>query len=211
MATVRLFLHPDGTVAPVPEDRADTEVLNAALSVDGGEAGAPSSVETVCQFPRSGLFALLRQEQSLQGWGGTTHRSLDCRRSPPRLRVASSGGEAPRDTLLARWPVYTEEMLFTYLRALPQRAGYREEIWLHDWGREGKLAPSPRFASITVRAEAPGIRDMDTWYVTVDRDGGRRSEFWLGAGGLHPVVVANLSDGSIWTLQRIDHQKTGSW
>ena len=210
LVTEGLFLRPDGTVAQGSGAPGETGILNAALSLDG-DAGAPFSIETVCQFTRTGNFRLLRQEQSLQGWPGTTHRSLDCRLAPPRLRIASSGGEASRDTVLARWPVYTEEMLFTYLRAIPLRAGYREEVWLQDWGREGGLQVEPRYASISVGAKESGVRDMDTWHVTVDRDDGRHSEFWVGASGLHPIIVANLSDGTAWTLQRIARKKYRTW
>jgi hypothetical protein len=210
LVTERLFLRTDGTTAR-SGSKGDTEILNASLTVSGEAGGIPSSSETVSQFPRAGLFALLRQEQSLQGWPGVTHRSLDCRPTPPRLRIASSGGEAPRDTALARWPVYTQEMLFTYLRAIPLRAGYREETWLQDWGEEGRMPAKPRYAAIAVREHAPGIRDMDTWYVTVDREDGRRSEFWVGASGLHPIVVARLADGSEWALQGIARRKYRSW
>lgn len=210
MTTERLFLRPDGTVAPGPAVPGETEILNAALFLEG-DAGAPFSDETVCQFTRAGSFRLIRLEQSLQGWPGTTHRSLDCRPVPPRLRIASSGGEAPRDTTLARWPVYTEEMLFTYLRAIPLRAGYREEVWLQDWGRTGGLQKEGRYASISVLAKEPGVRDMDTWHVTVARDDGRHSEFWVAASGLHPIVVARLSDGTGWTLQGISRKKYRTW
>jgi hypothetical protein len=210
LVTERLFLRGDGTTAR-SGGKGDTEILNASLGVSGEAGGIPSSSETVSQFPRAGLFSLLRQEQSLQGWPGVTHRSLDCRPTPPRLRVASSGGEVPRDTSLARWPVCTAEMLFTYLRAIPLHAGYREETWLQDWGEDGRMGIKPRYAAIAVREHAPGIRDMDTWYVTVDREDGRRSEFWIGAAGLHPVVVARLADGSEWALQGISRRKYRSW
>jgi hypothetical protein len=205
-----LFLHSDGTTAR-DGAKGDLEILNASLQVTGEMGGIPNSSETVSQFPRAGQFALLRQEQGLQGWPGVTHRSLDCRLSPPRLRVSSSGGERPRDTSLTRWPVYTQEMLFTYLRAIPLRAGYREEAWLHDWGEDGRLGVKPRYAAIAVREHAPGIHDLDTWHVTVDREDGRRSEFWIGAAGLHPVVVARLADGSEWALQGISRRKYRSW
>ncbi|MBW8887949.1 MAG: hypothetical protein JF616_09355 [Fibrobacteres bacterium] len=214
LLTERLFLRPDGTTLR-PSDGADgerdaTDILNAALlEEEGGDV--PFSIETVCQFTRKGKFSLLRQEESLQGWPGTTHRSLDCRSQPPRLRVSSSGGEAPRDTLLARWPVYTEAMLFTYLRAIPQHAGYHEEVWLQDWGREGSFHPVPRYAEITVHAKEMGVRDVDTWYVTVDRDDGRRMQFWIGASGLHAVVVAELSDGTEWILKGISRKKYRLW
>jgi hypothetical protein len=210
LVTERLFLRSDGTTARAGA-KGDLEILNASLSVTGEVGGIPSSSETVSQFPRVGLFALLRQEQSLQGWPGVTHRSLDCRPSPPRLHVSSSGGETPRDTALTRWPVSTQEMLFTYLRAIPLRAGYREEVWLHDWGEEGRLGNKPRYAAIAVRERAAGIHDMDTWHVTVDREDGRRSEFWLGSAGLHPVVVARLADGSEWALQGITRRKYRYW
>jgi hypothetical protein len=214
MITQRLFLRPDGVVTEAPETAAgspkETEILNAALLEGGGE-DIPFSTETVCQFNRLGDFNLLRQEQSLMGRTGTTHRSLDCRMQPPRLRIASSGGEAARDTILTRWPVYTEAMLFTYLRAIPLRQGYREEVWLQDWGREGSFDLVPRFASITVAAHAPGVRDTDTWYVTVDRDDGRQSRFWVGASGLHPIIVADLSDGTEWVLQGISRKKLPGW
>jgi hypothetical protein len=210
MTTERLFLRPDGTVAPGPGVRGETDILNAALYLEG-DAGAPFSEETVSQFTRAGTFRLVRLEQSLQGWPGTTHRSLDCRPVPPRLRIASSGGEAPRDTTLARWPVYTEEMLFAYLRAIPLRAGYREEMWLQDWGRTGGLQIEARYALIAVRGKEPGVRDMDTWHVTVDRDDDRHSEFWVAASGLHPIVVAHLSDGTEWTLQGISRKKYRTW
>lgn len=214
LITQRLFLRPDGLVAEASESASgspkETEILNAALLEGGGE-DVPLSTETVSQFRRIGNFALLRQEQSLMGSTGTTHRSLDCRVQPPRLRIASSGGEAVRDTLLARWPVYTEAMLFTYLRAIPLRTGYREEVWLQDWGREGSFDLLPRFASITVAARAPGVRDTDTWYVTVDRDDGRQSRFWVGASGLHPIIVADLSDGTEWLLLGISRKKYRGW
>lgn len=211
LVTERLSLRPDGSTslpaAGAPyQGRPETEILNAALWEEGAD-GAPFSGETVCQFPRAGGFGLLRQEQSLQGWPGTTHRSLDCRPQPPRLRIASSGAEPQLDTVLTRWPVYTEQMLFTYLRAIPQRTGYREEVWLQDWGREGRFDPVPRYASITVRAKASGVRDLDTWNVIVERDDGRRSEFWVGASGLHPVIVADLCDGSEWTLEGISRKE----
>jgi hypothetical protein len=160
---------------------------------------------------RRGPFVLLRQEQSIQSWPSVTHRSLDCRVSPPRMRVLSSGGEVTLDRSLQQWPVYTEEMLFTYLRALPQRAGYREEVWLLDIGPEGRFASKAQYAAITVRSKAPGIRDMETWYVTVDREDGRRSEFWISATGLHPVVMAILLDRSLWTLQGISRRKYRIW
>ncbi len=214
LLTERLFLRPDGTTvrASDGEDqkKGATEILNAALLEEGG-GDIPFSIETVCQFPRTGKFGLLRQEQSLQGWPGTTHRSLDCRGQPPRLRVSSSGEEPSLDTLLTRWPVYTEAMLFTYLRAVPQRTGYREEVWLQDWGRAGSLRPVPRYAEITVHAKETGVRGLDTWYMTVDRDDGRQSQFWIGASGLHAVVVAELSDGTEWILKGISRKKYRTW
>lgn len=211
LVTERMFLRPDGTVSRKGGGKEETEILNADLSIAGEAGGIPFSIQTVSQLPRRGAFALLRQEQSLQRWPGTGYRSLDCRVKPPRLRVSSTGGESPRDTVLERWPVYTEEMLFTYLRALPFRAGYREEVWLQDWGAEGRIALKPRYASISVRSRAPGIRDTDTWYVTVDRDDGRRSEFWIASSGMHQVVVANLADGSEWILQGITRKAYWSW
>lgn len=214
LLTERMFLRPEGTTVRASEGenlkQGATDILNAALLEEGG-GNVPFSIETVCQFPRAGKFELLRQEQSLQGWPGTTHRSLDCRSQPPRLRVSSSGGEASLDTLLARWPVYTEAMLFTYLRAVPLRTGYHEEVWLQDWGREGGLRPVPRYAEITVHAKETGVRGLDTWYVTVDRDDGRRSQFWIGASGLHAVVVAELFDGTEWILKGISRKKYRTW
>jgi hypothetical protein len=214
LLTERMFLRPDGTTARASEDavgkREATDILNATLLEEGGSE-VPFSIETVCQFTRTGNFRLLRQEQSLQGWPGTTHRSLDCRNQPPRLRVSSSGGEASLDTLLGRWPVYTEAMLFTYLRAIPQRAGYREEVWLQDWGREGSFRPVPRYAQITVHSVETKVRDVDTWYVTVERDDGRQMQFWIGASGLHAVVVAELSDGTEWILKGISRKKYRLW
>jgi hypothetical protein len=210
LLTERMFLRPDGTAARAPETASggptETEILNAILWEKGGEED-PFSTETVSQFSRARDFALLRQEQGLLGRHGATHRSLDCRAQPPRLRIASGGGEASLDTLLTRWPVYTEEMLFTYLRAIPLRPGYREEVWLQDWGREGRFRLLPRYASITVSAKASGVRDVDTWYVIVDRDDGGRSQFWIGASGLHPVIVAELSDGTEWILQGTSRKK----
>jgi len=214
LLTERLFQRPDGTTARASADavgkRDATDILNAVLLEEGG-GEVPFSIETVCQFTRTGSFRLLRQEQSLQGWPGTTHRSLDCRNQPPRLRVSSSGGEASLDTLLGRWPVYTEAMLFTYLRAIPLRAGYREEVWLQDWGREGSFRPVPRYAQITVHTVETKVRDVDSWYVTVERDDGRQMQFWIGASGLHAVVVAELSDGTEWILQGISRKKYRTW
>jgi hypothetical protein len=102
-------------------------------------------------------------------------------------------------------------MLFTYLRSVPQRAGYREEVWLQDWGAEGRFAIRPQFAAIAVRSRTRTIRDMETWYMTVDREDGRRTEFWVSASGLHPVVLAVLADRSTWTLQEISRKKYWSW
>jgi hypothetical protein len=211
LVTERMFLHPDGSASRKAAGKDEMDVLNAALSLAGDDGGVPFSAVTIAKLPRREAFRLLRQDQTLQSWPGTAYRSLDCRVTPPHLRLSSSGGEAARDTVLARWPVYTEEMLFTYLRAVPQRIGYREEVWLQDWGAEGRLAVRPQYAAITVRAKAPGIRDMDTWYVTVDRDDGRRSEFWVSATGLHPVVVAILADRTEWTLQGISRKKYWAW
>ncbi len=189
----------------------DKEILNTVLSVSGDDGGQPFAVQTVVKMPRRDQLRLLRQDQSLQSWPGATHRFLDCGVSPPRLRVVSSGGETVRDTLIDRWPVYTEEMLFTYLRSVPQRAGYREEVWFQDWGAEGRFAIRPQFATISVRSKTRTVRDMETWYITVDREDGRRTEFWVSAAGLHPVVLAVLADRSTWTLQEITRKKYWSW
>ncbi len=211
MATERLFLAADGLVGRNRTGKSDREILNASLTLTWKEDGVPRSVATAVKLPRQGPFTLLRQDQSLQSWPSITYRALDCRVTPPRLRVLSSGGEALLDRPLEQWPVYTEEMLFTYLRALPQRAGYLEEIWLLDAGPEGKASAKAQYAAITVRSKAASIRDMETWYVTVDREDGRRSEFWIGSAGLHPVVMAILLDRSVWTLQGIDRRKYRTW
>jgi hypothetical protein len=210
LTTERIFLKPDGTVGRKAAGKQDLDALNATLALSGEEDGMPFSTETVAKLPRREAFRLLRQDQSLQGWPGNAHRSLDCIASPPRLRMASSGGEAARDTVLTRWPVYTEEMLFTYLRAVPQRAGYREEVWIQDWGSIGRLMVKPQYAAITVRSKVR-IRDLETWYVTVDRNDGRRSEFWVSSQGLHPVTLATLVDRSEWSLQNISRRKAPSW
>lgn len=203
------YLATDGLLAGRRAHKEDEEILSATLQVAGKEGDVPFSEMTVSQMRRTPPYPLLRQEQSLQGRYGAVHRSLDCRAQPPRLRIASSGAEATRDTVLSLWPVYTEAMLFTYLRALPQRKGYREEVWLHDWGPAGRLASKPGFAVITVREKLAAIRDMDAWYVTVERETGPRSEFWIAASGLHPVVAAMLADGASWTLKGIGRRKSG--
>jgi hypothetical protein len=207
LITGRMFLRPDGHTDTVSAGKNDLEILNSRLTADGEEGGVPFSFETVVKMARKDAFRMLRQDQSLQAWPGMTYRALDCRVSPPRLRALSSGGEASMDTVLTRWPVYTEEMLFTYVRALPQRAGYLEEVWFQDWGAEGKLPTRPQFASLSVHSKTSAVREVETWYVTLDRDDGRRSEFWVSAKGLHPVVVAILADGSTWTLQDIARRK----
>lgn len=209
--TERMYLMPDGTADRKPVGKAWVEILNTVLSASGEDGGLPFALETVVKLPRKERMRLLRQDQSWQSWPGATHRTLDCRVSPPRLRVLSSGGEAGLDTTIARWPVFTEEMLFTYLRSVPQRDGYREEVWFQDWGAEGRFAIQPQFAVISVRSKAPAIRDMETWYITVDREDGRRSEFWVSSTGLHPVVLAVLMDRSTWTLQEITRRKYWAW
>jgi hypothetical protein len=211
LATERLFMHVGGEVGKKRDANDDREILNAALLLSWKEDSVPRSIETVAEFPRAGAFSLLRQEQSLQSWPSVSYRSLDCRVTPPHVRVLSSGGETSLDMDLKEWPVYTDEMLFTYLRALPQRAGYREEVWLIDGDWAGHYSPKAQYAAITVRSRAPAIRDMETWYVTVDREDGKRSEFWLSASGLHPVVMAIPADGSVWTLQGISHRKYRTW
>lgn len=210
LVTERIFLKPDGTVGRKAAGKQDVDALNATLALSGEEDGRPFSMETVAKLPRREAFRLLRQDQSLQGGPGNAHRSLDCIATPPRLRMASSGGEPPRDTVLTRWPVYTEEMLFTYLRAVPQRAGYREEVWIQDWGPIGGLMVKPQYAAITVRSKVR-IRDLETWYVTVDRNDGRRSEFWVSSQGLHPVTLASLADKTEWSLKNISRRKAPSW
>jgi hypothetical protein len=211
LVTERMFLRKDGTADRNYSGKTDVEVLNAVLTATGEEAGIPFSMQAVVKLPRKEHFRLLRQDQSLQSWPGATYRFLDCGVTPPRMRVVSSGGEIARDTVLSRWPVYTEEMLFTYLRSLPQRAGYREEVWFQDWGGEGRLNVKPQFATISVRSRTSSIRDMETWYITVDREDGRRSEFWVSSAGMHPVVLAILIDRSAWTLQEISRKKYWSW
>jgi hypothetical protein len=210
LTTERIFIKPDGTVGRRPSGQKDLDALNATLALAGREDGAPFSMETVAKLPRREAFRLLRQDQSLQGAPGNAHRSLDCQTTPPRLRTVSSGAEPMRDTVLARWPVYTEEMLFTYLRAIPQRIGYREEVWLQDWGPIGRLIAKPQFATISVRQKTR-IRDLETYYVTVDRDDGRRSEFWVSSQGLRPVALATLADRSQWALRKISRRKTQAW
>jgi hypothetical protein len=211
VVTERMYLRKDGTADRKPAGKGDVEVLNTVLSAAGEDGGQPFALQTVVKLPRREHLKLLRQDQSLQSWPGATHRFLDCAVTPPRLRVVSSGGETVRDTLIERWPIYTEEMLFTYLRSVPQRAGYREEVWLQDWGEEGRFSIKPQFAAISVRSKTMGIRDMETWYITVDREDGRRSEFWVSTAGLHPVVLAVLADRSAWTLQEISRKKYWSW
>jgi hypothetical protein len=211
LLTERMFLRANGLTDRKSVGKDGMEILNAVLTVSGEEDGNPFSSETVVKMPRKETFRLLRQDQSLQGWPGTAYRSLDCRVAPPRLRILSSGGETMKDTALSRWPVYTEEMLFTYVRALPQRAGYLEEVWLQDWAGVGEMAVRPRFASISVHSRTMAVRDIETWYVTVDREDGRRSEFWVSASGLHPVVMAILADGTTWTLQDIARRKYWTW
>lgn len=210
LTTERIFLKPDGTVGRKSAGKQDMDALSATLALFGEEDGMPFMMETVAKLPRREAFRLLRQDQSLQGSPGNAHRSLDCLATPPRLRMASSGGEAARDTVLTRWPVYTEEMLFTYLRAVPQRAGYREEVWIQDWGPIGRLMLRPQYADITVRSKVR-IRDLETWHVTVDRNDGRRSEFWVSSQGLHPVTLATLVDKSEWSLRNISRRKAPSW
>lgn len=205
--TERRFLSAGGRTDPKAVDREALEILETTLSLNWNQDDSPYSRRTVVKLPRRGAMRLLRQDQSLQGRGGTSYRILDCGAGPPRLRVVSSGSEPSVDTALGQWPLYTEEMLFTYLRAVPQRAGYREEVWLLGENSRGRLADRAGFAAITVRGKSAGIRDMDTWYVTVDRENGRRSEFWISAAGLHPVVMAILADRSEWTLREISRRK----
>jgi hypothetical protein len=211
LVTEKMYLHADGSADRKAAGGGDAEILNAVLACSGKDGSVPFSRQTAVKLARRESLRLLAQDQSLQTWPGVTHRSLDCRVTPPRLRVLSSGGEASRDMPLVRWPVYTEEMLFTYMRAVPQRAGYHEEVWLQDWGGEGRLDPQPRFAEINVHSRTSEIRDVDAWYVTVDREDGRRSEFWVSASGLHPVVRAVLADRSVWTLQGLAREKYWSW
>lgn len=165
------------------------------------------SRNTAVKLPRGGPFGLLRQDESFQSPSGTVHRVLDCGVTPPRLRALSGGIEAPADSALGQWPLHTEEMLFTYVRSLPKRAGYREELWILDGGVRAGTAPRVRFATLTVRGKMAGIREVDTWHVTLDREGGGRSEFWMSQSGMHPVVLAVLADGSEWTLLEISRKK----
>lgn len=211
LVTERMYLRKDGIADRKPSGKGDVEILNTVLAASGEEGGIPFATETVIKLPRADRLKLLRQDQSLQSLPGTAYRSLDCSVSPPRLRTFSSGGESPRDSVLTRWPVYTEEMLFTYLRAVPLHPGYKEEVWLQDWAGEGRFNPMPQYAAISVRSKTSSVRDLETWYITVDRDDGRRSEFWISAAGLHPVVLAILGDGATWTLQDIARKNYWSW
>ncbi len=211
LVTERMISHSDGSADRKAAGKGDTEILNALLMNFGEENGAFFSSQTTVKLARHDRLRLLRQDQSLQAWPGTSYRSLDCRVTPPRLRIFSSGGEAPKDTLIARWPVYTEAMLFTYLRSVPLRVGYREELWFQDWAGEGRFVAGPQFASITVHSKTTSIRDMDTWYITMDREDGRRAEFWISSTGLHPVVLAVMGDRSEWTLKGISRKKYWSW
>lgn len=207
LLTERMFLGLGGSTNRKAARREDAEILEATLSLNWNQDGSAFSRRTVVKLPRRGAMRLLRQDQSLQGREGSSYRVLECPAGPPRLRVISSGSEPAVDTVLGQWPLYTEEMLFTYLRSVPQRAGYREEVWMMGENAKGRLSERPGFAVITVRSKSAGIRDMDTWYVTVDREKGRRSEFWISMSGLHPVVMAILADRSEWALREISRRK----
>lgn len=210
LITERRFFPPDGAAEIKPAGRDGIEILNAVMTSSWMESGMPYSRNVAAKLPRRGPFLLLRQDESLQSPAGASHRSLDCRVTPPRLRILAGGMEAAADSTLEHWPLYTEEMLFTYVRALPKRAGYRQEIWLLDGGLRGKVPPRIRFATLSVRGKMAGIREVDTWHVTLDREGGGRSEFWMSQSGLHPVVLAILTDGSEWALREISRKKSPS-
>ncbi|MEO7426778.1 MAG: hypothetical protein ABI036_16450 [Fibrobacteria bacterium] len=211
LVTERMLLHADGLADRRASGKDDVEILNALLLNYGDDNGASYSFQTTVKLARHDALRLLKQDQSLAAWPGTSYRSLDCRVTPPRLKSLSSGGEGEKDSVLTRWPVYTEAMLFTYLRAIPLRAGYREEVWFQDWAGEGSFVARPQFAAISVHSKTTSVRELDTWYVTLDRDDGHRSEFWISATGLHPVVLAILSDHSEWTLQGISRKKYWAW
>jgi hypothetical protein len=207
IATEKLFYRQNGQVARVRSAVSDTEILSLSMMQIWKQGGDPRTSETVLQMPRQAPFNLLRQDQSFQSWPFISFRTLDCRLVPPKLRMHASGIDTNLELDLKQWPIFTEEMLFLYLRALPQSTGYSEEVWLLDGGGEGRFSSKSRIAKIMVRSKTTSVRDMETWYMTVDREGGVRSEFWLSAKGLHPVVMAILADQSVWTLGDISRRK----
>ncbi len=189
-----------------PGVTSGVENISAALTCTWPKDGGERIRTTIDQLPRRGALRLLRQDQSISAFPTLIHRTLDCREFPPKVKVLADDDEDELDTALAEWPIYTEEMLFTYLRALPQHAGYREDAWIVPGGEPGRFLPKAKFASIEMRASAM-VRDVETWYVTVDVEDAGRLEFWVSANGLHPVVMAILSDRSTWILQEMERRK----
>jgi hypothetical protein len=210
--TEKLY-YPDtgGSAVRKPKDKAARPILNSTLSYSLELDGAPRSIMAIVKLPRAGVLRLARQDVSLQIWPYAVQRVLECGKAKPRWHEISSGEEAARDTVIGKWPLFSEEMLFTYVRALPLHTGHREDIWLLESQLEERASSQARSARLSVREKGNRIREMETWHITVDREDGKKLEFWVGAAGLHPVVLAMLPDKSVWTLQKISRKQYWPW
>ncbi len=153
---------------------------------------------------------LVTQESLVANWKGVIRKKLT--QGPKvRLEIETNGFVSGLTQEWDKTPIFTEEMLFSYLRSLPFAKGYTEDIWLIEPMLDERVTPRIRYGKIRVEYKIAGIKDLTTWYVTVTRENAKKLEFWVNVSGLRPVVRAILSDGSVWEIKSIDRQKYWTW
>ena len=192
-------------------ERDHVEVLQAVLRRPGAAEGLSVSALAALQWDRRRPQSRWWQRTSLHGIYGGHWRRLALEDGKLALRVESTGGEGARVLQDYKPPLLTEEMLFTHLRNIPQRRGFKEEVWLLDSQLGDRPSYHAQYAKIEVMQENVLVRELNACLVVVARDDGKRHEFWLHRQGLHPVIKARLADGSDWTLRTWERKKYWSF
>lgn len=187
------------------------EVLQSIMRRTGQAEGFSISAFSTVRFDRKFPKTRWWQTASLHGIYGAHWRKVTKEEGKIRLSTESSGLDIARSVEDLNASLITEEMLFTYLRNIPNQKGYVEEIWLLDSQLGDVTTSRVQYAKIEVVNEAILVKDLTTYQIQIIREDGKKMEFWLHIQGLHPIVKAHLVDGSEWTLQGWERKKYWSF
>lgn len=103
-------------------------------------------------------------------------------------------------------PLLFEESLFLEVRDWPLEKGYVKEIWWYPLITNEHPPKEAVYARAEVLGGQQTLRDIQVWQVRIKPASGRSSEVFIQCQGSHPVIEANLSDGSKWILQTVSRR-----
>jgi hypothetical protein len=103
-------------------------------------------------------------------------------------------------------PLLLEESLFLELRNWPLQPGFVREIWWYPVMSSERQPKESVYARVEVVGGMQVLRDTQVWQVKVKPAQGRGAEVFVQCGGTHAVVQATLSDGSTFSLEKVERR-----